>query len=542
MNSFNRSTQRRLLSLPLLPTVWEGDRLTLDDVSVASFPEGQFPTCILWVDGMAGSVRAMEMAASGEGSEAMVRSLLQAMEKPLEADHGRNKPGRPRKIVVRDRELHFFLRGLLQGMEIEVEYQPELPVIDLLFEGIRDMMGVGGESGLSEVYGEPVMAALKEIWKLKPWAYLQDHDVIEIKLQGLDLDAFYLSVLGNLGMEHGLLLYRSLESLQRFRQRAIDEPDDISAMQTAFLEQDCLFVTYEPLDEEFDGEFDSFDLLDWEDLEPEVGSIHPLEGVRSALDEDESLTLLVALEGLVQFLKKRQRSLAKGFTAFADKLEVKTQGADGSIQRHPVVVASLAELSIELMNAQPDRLGSDRSGADRSALEQMQFSDELIPEGAIVLLSKAEPLAYAALQRAIGKSGSFTYAPIGELPVLRIQTSKPKAQAIAAMIDRSGGPDCLAFLDAVNPFGLGSTAIILSLRLQDQSWQLVMDYHAGEMQVPRDHWLACMAENQGRCALGIYSGVSGKNQGKPTERELVMLYETRLLSMKDLGLPPLTFF
>jgi hypothetical protein len=110
------------------------------------------------------------------------------------------------------------------------------------------------------------------------------------------------------------------------------------------------------------------------------------------------------------------------------------------------------------------------------------------------------------------------------------------------MIDRSGGPDCLAFLDAVNPFGLGSTAIILSLRLQDQSWQLVMDYHAGEMQVPRDHWLACMAENQGRCALGIYSGVSGKNQGKPTERELVMLYETRLLSMKDLGLPPLTFF
>jgi hypothetical protein len=537
MNSFNPSTRRRLLSLPLLPTVWEGDRLTLADVSVASLPEGQFPTCILWVDGMAGSVRSMEMAASSEGSEAMVRSLLQAMEKPLEADQGRNKPGRPRKIVVRDRELHFFLRGLLQGMEIEVEYQSELPVIDLLFEGIRDMMGVGRESGLSEVYGEPVMAALKEIWELKPWAYLQDHDVIEIKLQGLDLDAFYLSVLGNLGMEHGLLLYRSLESLQRFRQRAIDEPDDISAMQTAFLEQDCLFVTYEPVDDEFDGEFDSFDLLDWEDLEPDVGSIHPLEGVRSALDEDESLTLLVALQGLVQFLKKRQRSLAKGFTAFADKLEVKTQGTDGAVQRHPVVVASLAELSAELRDAQ-----SDRSVADRLGLEPMRFSDELIPEGAIVLLSKAEPLAYAALQRVIGNPASFTYVPIAEMPILRIQTSKPKAQAIAAMIDRGGGPDCLAFLDAVNPFGLGSTAIILSLRLQDQSWQLVMDYQPGEMQVPRDRWLACMAENQCRCALGIYSGVSGKNQGKPTERELVMLYETRLLSMKDLGLPPLTFF
>jgi hypothetical protein len=541
MHSFNRSTQRRLLSLPLLPTVWEGDRLALDDVSVASFPEGQFPTCILWVDGMAGSVRSIEMAASGEGSEAMVRSLLQAMEKPLEADQGRNPPGRPRKIVVRDRELHFFLRGLLQGMEIEVEYQPELPVIDLLFEDIRDMMGFGGESGLSEVYGEPVMAVLKAIWALKPWTYLQDHDVIEVKLQGLDLDGVYLSVLGNLGMEHGLLLYRSLASLQRFRQRAIDAPDDISAMQTAFLEQDCLFVTYEPVDDEFDGEFDSFELLDWEDLEPDVGSIHPLEGVRSALDEDESLTLLVALEGLVQFLKKRQRSLSKAFTAFSDKIEVKTQGADGSIQRHPVVVASLAELSADLRAAQSDRLGSDRSGADRAGLEPMRFGDDLIPEGAIVLLSKAPPMAYAALQRAIGKSASFTYVPTGEMPILRIQTSKPKAQAIAAMIDRGGGPDCLAFLDASNPFGLGST-VILFLRLQDQSWQMVINYQAGEMQVPRDRWLACIAENQGRCVLALYSGVSGKNRGQPTERELVMLYETRLLSMKDLGLSPLTLF
>jgi hypothetical protein len=542
MNSFNRSTQRRLLSLPLLPTVWEGDRLTFADVSVASLPKGESPTCVLWADGVAGTVRAMEIASSSEGSEVMVRSLLHAMEKPLDAEKGRNPPGRPRKIVVRDRELHFFLRGLLQGMEIEVEYQAELPVINLLFEDIRDMMGLDSEPGLSELYGEPVIAALREIWSLAPWEYLQDHDVIEIQLQGLDLDSFYLSVLGNLGMEHGLLLYRSLESLQRFRQRAIDAPDDINAMQAAFLEQDCLFITYAPLDEDFDGEFDSFELLDWEDLEPEIGSIHPLEGVRSELDEDESLTLLVALQALVQFLPKRQRSLAKRFTAYSDRFEIQSQGADGTIQRHPVVVATLADLSAQLRDAQPSQsmFGAKRPDAASSDLASIRFSDDLIPAGAIVLLSQVEPLVYRSMQAAIGGLSPFAYQPIGAMPLLRIQTSKPKAQAIAAMIEQGAGLDCLAFLDAVMPLGRGSRAVILSLRLHDQNWQMVMDYQDGEMQVVRDRWLAPMAEHQGRCALGLYSGVSGKNQGNPTVRELVMLYETRFLSMKELGLPSLT--
>jgi hypothetical protein len=543
MHSFNRSTRRRLLSLPQLPTVWEGDRLPMADASVASLSEGEFPTCILWVDGIAGSVRAMEMISSTEGSEAMVRSLLHAMEKPLEAAHDRNPPGRPRKIVVRDRELHFFLRGLLQGMEIEVEYQAELPVIDQLFEGIREMMGVG-DPGLPEAYGEPVMTALEAIWRLAPWEYLQDHDVIEIKLQGLDLDAFYLSVLGNLGMEHGLLLYRSVESLQRFRQRAIDNPNDMNAMQAAFLEQDCLFITYAPLDEDFDGEFDEFSLLDWEDLDPEIGSIHPLEGVRGELDDDEALTLLVALQGLTQFLQKRQDSLCDDFKAFSDQFEVKTQAPDGTIQAHSVAVATLAELSAELSTELVSQPGRSRAGSDRggSALGAFRFGDDLIPSGSIVLLSQVDSAAYVELQAAVSRVTPLAYKSIGDMPILRIQTSKPKAQAIAAMIDRGLGLNGIAFLDVAHPFGGSSGAVILSIRLNDHGWQMVIDYQQGESQVIRDRWLKAIAKNKGRCALGLYSGVSGKHQGNPTARELVMLYETEFRSMEELGLPPLPFF
>lgn len=540
MNSLNRSTQRRLLSLPQLPTVWEGDRLPLD-VSVATLPQGDVPTCILWVDGTAGSVRAIELASSADGPEVMVRSLLHAMEQPMDSGHGPGQRGRPSKLVVRDRELHFFLRGVLQGLEIEVEYQVELPVIDLLFEGMREMLGVDDDPALPEAYAMPLMTVLRELWTLAPWEYLQDHDVIEIQLEGLDLDGVYVSVLGRLGMEHGLLLYRSLESLRRFRQMALDYSDDMELMQSAFLEQDCLFVTYAPLDEDFDSEFEDFDLLAWEDLAPDLGSIHPLEGVRSQLDEDEALTLLVALQALAQFLGKRRRSLGQSFMAYRDRIEVQLTLPQATSGHYSVEVATLAALSAELSQ----QIEQVENPAAQSSLDSVRFADDLVPSGAIVQMEDASAELYEQMKTASVLLRPGHYRPIGELmPLLQIQTSKPKAQAIARAIDLGGGVDCISFLKGVHPLSTTPTVIIVALRfVNDKScWHMAIDYEPGPSQSGRDRWLKLIAENQGRCSLALYSGVSGKHQGNPTLRELVMLYETEFHSSAELGIPPLTFF
>jgi hypothetical protein len=42
-------------------------------------------------------------------------------------------PARPQRIVVRDREIQFYLRGALQGLDIAIDYAPELPLIDRMF-------------------------------------------------------------------------------------------------------------------------------------------------------------------------------------------------------------------------------------------------------------------------------------------------------------------------------------------------------------------------------------------------------------------------
>ncbi len=58
------------------------------------------------------------------GPEAIVRTLMRAMEHP----HSPAKPARPQRIVVRDREIQFYLRGVLQDLDIAIDYAPELPV------------------------------------------------------------------------------------------------------------------------------------------------------------------------------------------------------------------------------------------------------------------------------------------------------------------------------------------------------------------------------------------------------------------------------
>jgi len=51
----------------------------------------------------------------------------------------------------------------------------------------------------------------------------------------------HASVMGMLGMEYGILLYRSEQSLKRFRASVLTEEESPEQLEEAFLKQDCLF-------------------------------------------------------------------------------------------------------------------------------------------------------------------------------------------------------------------------------------------------------------------------------------------------------------
>ena len=286
MAALNRTTLRRLQNLPQIPSGWEGDRrplsnadshMMLDDDDVLE-AGGE---CILWVDGSEGVVRAMDMVGPDAGPEAIVRALLRAMEHP-------QSPGpavRPQKIVVKNREIQFYLRGILQDLGIAIDYVPELPLIDEIFRGMEEVAGTRPPE-LPPQYAEVLMEKAAQIWHDAPWQTLAEHQIISIEINQWDIATLYVSVLGQGRMDYGVLLYRSLESLKRFRERVVND-NSFEDLEQAFLGQDCLFLTFESFEEVDEDDEEEIDLADLHpsEIEPNFGNLHPLEGLRSILYE-----------------------------------------------------------------------------------------------------------------------------------------------------------------------------------------------------------------------------------------------------------------
>ena len=331
MTALSGTTRRRLQKLRQVPSVWEGDRRALSPSMAANIEASRSQgECIIWMDGTEGFVRAMEMVQPDAGQEAIVRALLQAMEYP----HASAPPARPQKIVVSDRELQFYLRGVLQDLDITVDYAAALPLIEEFFEGLQGMMQARPPE-LPEAFIPPIIEATRNIWNDAPWEILDEEKIISVDLNYGDVGTLHVSILGMLGMEYGLLMYRSLESLKKFRQQVLNGGDSPETLESAFLEQDCLFLTFDQNQSEFDDEPEAAEELDEEDIpefaafeaatgvRPSFGNLHPLEGMRPVLYDEEAAAVLVALDALHRFFRAHLDRLgADSFPAITSRYKI----------------------------------------------------------------------------------------------------------------------------------------------------------------------------------------------------------------------------
>lgn len=308
MDHLSPTTIRRLRRLPQFPqTVWQGDRLRLNATiaNPESPTEPQRADCFVWIDGVEEWVRGVDAVLSSAGVGAIVKSLIKAMEEPLSWPDEPALPQRPERVVVRDRELHFLLRGMLHDLDIAVDYQPELPLVDRLLPGLQQLMGIADE--LSEDLYEILADKARQLWAIAPWQWLLDSDILTVEIKDFGLTGpLYLSVLGHLGLAPGLLWYRSLDSLTAFR-RELTGPrlPSLVEQQAAFLLQDCLFLNYEPrVRLPLSNHPRLVKAPRWEEIDLDFGSISPAEGMRSHLDLAELSILYGSLEALCRFFRK----------------------------------------------------------------------------------------------------------------------------------------------------------------------------------------------------------------------------------------------
>lgn len=530
MTALNLSTRRRLKNLPQIPSVWEGDRRPLGtgiqsridwpDLGDAPQPEGE---CILWVDGSIGMVRAMDVVPPDIGQEAVVRALLRAMEHPQNP----GSPARPQKIVVRDRELLFFLRGVLQDLDIVLDYVPELPLIDEIFRGLQDAVS-NRPPQLPEPFAQILPAKALDIWQDAPWEVLSDHEILCLEINRWDITSLYASVMGMLGMEYGILFYRSLDSLRRFRQRVLSDAS-LESMEAAFLGQDCLFVTFESALESGDDADLDLTTLPLEEIEPVFGNLHPLEGLRSFLYEEEAAIVLVAVEAMHRFLKQHRSKFQEDafplvssryrITLPAEVVEAPTQVS--------VKVSTLPEVAEEFLDLTEDEADFPK------------VRDDLVPANSFLSLGMVpwDMLEFLRTGAEFHQPQEVVKAAGDGLPVIMIQTSRPKAKALIQELQTAGGLKGICFNPGENP--MEGDRYDLGL-FQTGNGDLHLFGEFGEDDpthvAARKKWDQRCKKTKGYCGLIIAKGLTGASRGNPQLRDMIALFETRSLSTQELGL------
>ncbi|WP_414514910.1 DUF6930 domain-containing protein [Nostoc sp. PCC 9305] len=531
MTSFNRSTSRRLKKLTQIPSVWEGDRRPLSSPNHLSDSEAK-GECILWVDYSQGVVRGMDVVASDIGPEAIVRTLMQAMEHPQSPA----RPARPQRIVVKDREIQFYLRGVLQDLDIAIDYAPELPLIDELFRGFADILD-SQTPDLPPQYAQILREKAFAIWQAAPWEFLEEQQILSIEINKWDVGTLYASVMGMLGMEYGILFYRSEESLKQFRAAVLTDEESTEHLEEAFLKQDCLFLTFESVDEtdEDDDEEDDLADLPLSEIDPTFGNIHPLEGLRSVLYDEEALVILVAIESLSRFIRDHRRQLHEDiFPTLSRRYRISLPQSEESTKSVPVTVSTMPQLAAEL--EEMAGFGIDDEEIDNVDFQSLR--DDLIPEDSFLSLGVVSWEMLDSLRKGVSYHQASEIKQVGDgLPVILIQTSRPKAKTVIERIEATGGLRAICFNPGADPFDGDRYDLGL---LQTQNGELFLfgeflDEDPIHVEA-RKKWNQRCKNTKGYCGLIIAKGLTGASRGNPQLRDMMALFEGRSLSPKDLGI------
>ncbi|MCC5639316.1 hypothetical protein LC593_26525 [Nostoc sp. CHAB 5844] len=477
----------------------------------------------------------MDVVPPETGPEAIVRTLMRAIEHP----HSPAKPARPHKILVRDREIQFYLRGVLQDLDIVIDYAPELPLIDELFRGFAEIVD-NQIPDLPPQYAQALQEKAFALWQAAPWEFLEEQQILSIEINKWDVGTLYASVMGMLGMEYGILFYRSEESLKRFRAAVLQDEDSQGHLEEAFLKQDCLFLTFErpDADNEDEDEVDDLAEVPLSDIEPTFGNIHPLEGLRSVLYDEEALVVYVALESLCRFIRDHRRQLREQtFPELSRRYRISLPESDAATKAVSVTVASMPQLASELEEMAGFGVPESEMGTPDLPIFR-SLRDDLIPEDSFLSLGVVSWEMLEFLRKGVNYHPAGEIKQVGDgLPVILIQTSRPKAKTVIESIEAAGGLQAICFNPGADPFDGDRYDLGL---LQTQNGELFLfgeflDDDPIHVEA-RKKWNQRCKNTKGYCGLIIAKGLTGSARGNPQLRDMVALFEARSLSPKDLGI------
>ena len=177
------------------------------------------PIIELWVEVPSGLVVHVEIHDPNKPIPAVADGLQQALRDPATGV-------KPRRLRFNDAEWAAEVQRRLTTLKVIVAETPELePVLDDL---ISSMSAAPGHASYLEhaKFSASDMGALFKaadaLYRLAPWQFTLDEQLIEVSIPELDLHGACISVIGALGESYGFLLFPSFEGYERMAAASFD--------------------------------------------------------------------------------------------------------------------------------------------------------------------------------------------------------------------------------------------------------------------------------------------------------------------------------
>lgn len=198
------------------PHEWIGGRFPAP-FYVRDREEPYRPELVFWMELPEGFVVGQTVVRPEDTAGAVARTLRNAMTQP-----GVGAPRRPAAIRVADAATAAEVRAEV-GREIPVAVAAT-PELDALIEHMIETLPppeddepsyfAGGHVSAAAI--EKLFAASRRLFAAKPWAVADDTQVIMMDIPALGVEEACVSVIGQLGESHGVLIFPSVDDFEAF--------------------------------------------------------------------------------------------------------------------------------------------------------------------------------------------------------------------------------------------------------------------------------------------------------------------------------------
>jgi hypothetical protein len=294
--------------LPQRFDVWEVDARQLD-AAVPVGGETVRPWMTAVVSRSDGQVLAFELAHEAPGPEEVWGVLLKALRGPEAGE-----PHRPTEVRLREEAWRADLAPRLEALNVQCSVSAGLETVNAVFGELAGRLADLGQrpsqTGLLDMPGMTPEAvgsffdAAALFYKAKPWARVGERPV-EVACPRFESGPWYAILMGQGGMARGLVLYDSLETLQRIQRGDLSEEENARI-------SSCLAVVFGEEEDLPTADIEALRRHGWRvasrNAYPSVYRMEPGLSMRPPLAWE--LTLLEGcLRALPEFVRKKTRRL-----------------------------------------------------------------------------------------------------------------------------------------------------------------------------------------------------------------------------------------